>query len=142
MSARYDDLLNLPCPTSKAHERMPRGARAAQFAPFAALTGFEGVLKETARLTDARAEPDDAARAKLNEQLNLLLKHVKEHPPLRVTRFVRDARKEGGAYQTLEGFLKGIDPAAGILRLTSGDSIPFSDILEIESELFPDLPPV
>ena len=98
MTGPYDDIINLPHPTSAKHPRMPLSDRAAQFAPFAALSGHSAALVETARLTDQRMELDEDARAALDSKQQLLLERIKERPEITVTWFQPDAKKDGGRY--------------------------------------------
>lgn len=127
----YDDIIHLPHPTSKKHPRMSMEERAAQFSPFAALTGFGGVIQETGRLTDARVELGESDRAELERTLNFLDSQEEEHPLVQVTYFLPDARKEGGAYVTVTGRLKRIDQAEGTLLLQEGMRIPIRDIRSV-----------
>ena len=122
MSARetYRDIIDLPYPTRSRHLRMPIGDRAAQFAPFAALTGFGAVLRETERITE-----------KLDEKIQLILEEKEIHPEITVTFFVPDEKKDGGAYVTVSGHIKRVDEAEHLLILEEGDKIPMEDIYEI-----------
>ena len=106
---RYDDVINRQHPTSKKHPRMSGMNRAAQFAPFAALTGYEESIKETARLTDRRIELSEYEIAEINEKLNFIQEHIKERPEVTITYFQPDERKEGGAYVTVIGKVRRID---------------------------------
>lgn len=123
----YDDILHCPRPPSR-RARMTPGNRAAQFAPFAALTGYDEAVAETARLTDCRRELDDSEKERLNGMLLALAERVEARPEVEVTWFAPDARKDGGAYVTSTGRLKKIDPIAGCLCLTDGKVIPFSQL--------------
>ena len=131
MSGPYEDISHLPHPTSKKHPRMSMEERAAQFSPFAALTGFGGVIQETGRLTDARVELGESDRAELEQTLNFLDSQEEEHPLVQVTYFLPDERKEGGAYVTVTGRLKRIDQAEGTLLLQEGVRVPIRDIREV-----------
>ena len=93
MTGPYDDIINLPHPTSAKHPRMPLSDRAAQFAPFAALSGHSAALAETARLTDQRMELDEDARAALDLKQQLLLERIKERPEITATWFQPDAEE-------------------------------------------------
>lgn len=136
MKERYDDILNLPHPVSARHPRMPVSSRAAQFSPFAALTGYDAAIRETARLTDRKTELDDSAKAILDLKQQVLTNALPAKPQVTVTYFVADERKSGGAYVSAAGRLKKIDPVARRLVLTDGTVIPLDDVLELESELF------
>ena len=134
MTGPYDDIINLPHPTSAKHPRMPLSDRAAQFAPFAALSGHSAALVETARLTDQRMELDEDARAALDSKQQLLLERIKERPEITVTWFQPDAKKDGGRYIVSTGRLKRIHEADQVLILVDGLRIPIGDIVELESE--------
>ena len=131
MNGPYDDIIHLPHPTSKKHPRMSMEERAAQFSPFAALTGFGGVIQETGRLTDRRVELGESDRAELERALNFLDSQEEEHPLVQAMYFLPDARKEGGAYVTVTGRLKRIDHAEGTLLLQEGMRIPIRDIRSV-----------
>ena len=140
MTGPYDDILHLPHPTSKRHPRMPIVDRAAQFSPFAALTGHRAAIEETARVTDRRIELDEDAKEQLDQTLQLLLERIDEQPEVTVTWFSPDKKKAGGQYHTATGKLKRIDSREGRLILTDGNQIPLEDLLEIRSESFQDDP--
>ena len=140
MTGPYDDILHLPHPTSKKHPRMPISDRAAQFSPFAALTGHRAAVEETARVTDRRIELDEDAKEQLDQTLQLLLERIDEQPEITVTWFSPDKKKAGGQYHTATGKLKRIDSREGRLTLTDGNQIPLEDLLEIRSESFQDDP--
>lgn len=136
MSGSYDDIINLPHHTSSTHQRMPRENRAAQFAPFAALTGYDTAISETARLTDAQKVLDDSAIADLGIKLSLLSERLDECQEVAIIYFQPDAKKDGGAYITVMGALKKIDEYERTLVFMDGKTVAFDDVLEIESELF------
>lgn len=140
MTGPYDDILHLPHPTSKRHPRMPIADRAAQFSPFAALTGHGAAIEETARVTDRRIELDEDAKEQLDQTLQLLLERIDEQREITVTWFSPDKKKAGGQYHTATGKLKRIDSREGRLTLTDGNQIPLEDLLEIRSESFQDDP--
>lgn len=135
----YDDIIHLPHHTSATRPRMPAIDRAAQFSPFAALTGYDAVIQETARLTDRPAELDESRKAMLNEKLQLLLETAVEKPETVITYFVPDSRKDGGAYVRAAGRVAKVDTVRGVVVLADGTSIEFSKIYEIESGSFCDL---
>ena len=137
MSGRYDELLLLPHHVSGAHPPLSRAARAAQFSPFAALTGFEEVLRETVRRTDRQIGLGESEQAELNEKLRFLCTLLPERPAVTLTRFVPDARKEGGASVTLSGRLRRIDPVARLLVLADGTCCPFDQLCALECDRFP-----
>ena len=96
-------MINLPHPVSKVHPQMPIAERAAQFSPFAALTGYGDAVKETARLTDAKIELDEDAKEILDEKLKQIREQIEEHPEIEITYFQPDERKKGGSYITITG---------------------------------------
>ena len=133
-STNYDDVIHLQRPLSKKHPPMPMAKRAAQFLPFAALTGFEGEIAEAARLTEeARSLGEDALVA-LDEQLSLLRQRMGEQPAVSVVRFVPDERKAGGRYETVTGRLRRLDEANRVLILTDGLRIDLDTIAELTVE--------
>ena len=135
----YDDIIHLPHHVSAAHPQMTLYDRAAQFAPFKALSGYEDDMEETARLTDARIELDESRVEQLDARLRLLAEHAAESPEVSVTVFRADERKEGGAYCTETGRVKKLDAVAGVLVMRDGRRYPFSDLYAIEGELFSSL---
>ena len=125
----YDDIIDLPHPTSAKHPRMPMSARAAQFSPFAALSGHGAAIRETARLTDRKIELTEEEKAVLDEKLCLLGDTGGEAV---FTYFLPDEKKNGGAYVTVSGSIKKLDLWSRRVILTGGAVIPIEDILEIE----------
>lgn len=136
MSGPYDDMIDLPHPTSKKHPRMSIRDRAAIFSPFAALSGHGAAIAETARLTDPRMELDEDTKAELDRRQAMLLEHIEEQPEVTVTWFQPDERKDGGTYLTATGRLKKLDAIQRLLVLTDGTEIPLDDVAEIESNWF------
>ena len=136
MSGPYDNIINLPHPTSKRHPRMSLHDRAAQFSPFAALSGHAAALAETTRLTDRKIELDEDTRAELDRRQAVLLEHMDERPELTVTWFQRDEKKDGGAYLTTTGRLKKLRELERILVLTDGTEISLEDVVTLESDIF------
>ena len=130
---KYDDIIDLPHPISKHHPPMPVADRAAQFAPFAALTGYEDAIEEAARLTDAQEELGEDAQRELNEKLQLLIASAEQHPELTVTYFEPDTKKAGGRYVSLTDCLKRIQVVAQMIEFTSGKKVPLASVLDIES---------
>ena len=125
----YDDIIDLPHPTSAKHPRMPMADRAAQFSPFAALVGHGAAIRETARLTDRKIELTEDEKAVLDEKLGLLNAAGGEAV---FTYFLPDERKDGGTYVTAAGRIKKLDRLERRVILTDGSLIPVEDILEIE----------
>lgn len=117
MNEKYEDMLYLPHPVSPTHPRMPLQDRAAQFSPFAALTGYDDALRETARLTERFVELDEDGKQEIDRQIGYLQKHPKYTIPVRITYFVPDVKKDGGAYRTLEGCVYKIDETTRSLRI-------------------------
>ena len=133
---RYDDMLELPHPVSKEHPRMSLYDRAAQFAPFKALTGYEDDVSEEARLTDQRIDLDENRIERLDARLQLIADHLAESPEIAITWFQPDMRKSGGAYRTVMGRVKNVDPTDHTLSLYDGTRIPIEDIYNLEGSLF------
>lgn len=133
---KYDDIINLPHPVSKKHPPMSMLNRAAQFAPFAALTGHGAAIDETARLTDAKIELDADSRADLDRKLHYLAEHLSDAFPVIFVYFLEDGKKSGGTYVSVEGVIKSIDEVNQILLLKDGAKIPVADIIDITGEVF------
>lgn len=136
MSGPYDDIINLPHPTSTKHPRMPMPDRAAIFSPFAALTGHAAAIKETARLTDQRIELDEDTRAMLDLKQQILADRIAERPEISVAWFRPDEKKDGGQYVTTVGQLKKVDDIARILQLADGTTISLDEIVDLQCDLF------
>ena len=130
-SDTYEDIINLPHHVSRTHPHMTLEERAAQFSPFAALTGYEAAVQETARLTDTRAQLDDGQIDVINRQLVSLKARIGEQPTATITFFLPDSRKEGGAYQTVSGVVRKIDEMEQLLWMADGTKIPIPDIYEV-----------
>ena len=128
MSA-YEDIINLPYP--QKHPRMSNYARGAQFSPFAALTGFEAAIEETARLTDDKVELDESKKALLNDKLRKIEEELYDRPEITITYFRPDLRKVGGAYVQKRGRVKKLDSYLRAVVFTDGMSVPIEDISEI-----------
>ncbi len=128
---RYDDIIGLPHHVSWKHPQMPLLDRAAQFAPFAALTGYEAAIKETARLTEEEIELDENSKELLDFRLQQLQEHLSERPEVTVTYFCPDEKKTGGAYETVTGKVKKVDAYAGELVFTDGRRIGLGAIVEL-----------
>lgn len=136
MNGPYDDIIHLPHPVSKTHPRMSMIERAAQFSPFAALTGYGAAIKETARQTDCKLELDEETQALLDLRQHFLLEHLFQRPEVTVTYFEPDARKQGGSYQTLTARVKKLDEYHRLLLLEGGRAIPLDDIAALSGSLF------
>lgn len=131
-ACRYDDIIHLPHHVSKVHPQMSRHDRAAQFSPFAALTGHGAAIKETARLTQERIELDENSKQMLDETLRILQEQAGRHPMVRITYFQPDQKKSGGAYVEAVGNIKRIDVTERMILLHNGDAIPIDEVIEIE----------
>lgn len=134
----YDDIINLPNPTSKTHLRMSLYNRAAQFSPFAALTGHEAAVQETARLTEEKQELSEDEVARLNEKLNIMFRNIGTDKMVTITYFVPDERKSGGAYVSRSGIVKRIDEYEHTIVLADKTVIPIAQINRIQGEMFED----
>ncbi|MCC8195239.1 MAG: YolD-like family protein [Ruminococcus sp.] len=136
MKYDYSDIINLPHHVSKTHPQMSMQDRAAQFSPFAALTGYDDAIDETARLTGRKVELGEEAKEILDRKLQYLGSIILDQPEISVTYFVPDEKKDGGEYVTMSGKLKRIDEYERAIILTDGKKILMDEIIDIESELF------
>jgi len=136
MTGPYDDIIDLTHHVSATRPQMTITNRAAQSSPFAALTGYNAAINETARLTDEWIELDENAIATLDMKLRMLTDMIAEHPEIAVTYFQPDKKKEGGEYVTAIGALRKIDDYENVIILMSGEKITIGDILDIECESF------
>ena len=127
---KYDDIINMPHHVSKKHPQMSLYARSAQFAPFAALTGYEEAVKETARETENELDIDDELKAILDDKLQLIIEQKDNKPEVSITYFVKDKKKQG------TGIVKKIDSYNQILSLADNTEIPIKDIIDISGKLF------
>ena len=127
----YSDIIDIPRPEPRYHQRMPLADRAAQFAPFAALTGYSDVISEAGRSTDEKRILDEREKDRINRTLNALTERIRLQPFVTVTCFEADQRKAGGSTITVSGKLKKIDSYEQRLEFVSGVKVPFDDIYEI-----------
>lgn len=134
--SRYDDIINLPHHVSPTRQRMSMHDRAAQFAPFAALTGYEAAVGETARLTAERRELDAQEAEELNRRLAALIANLPDRPEATIEYFVPDDRKSGGAYVTVTGRVRHISVPEKTLVMEDGAEIPMEDIVSMTGEIF------
>ena len=134
MSGTYDDIIALPHPEPRTHPRMSLHDRAAQFSPFAALTGHSAAIAETGRLTDSRVTLDESEMARVDAALQRLRELLPQAPAVSITYFVPDERMAGGSYQTVTGTARRIDTVNGVLLLTDRREIPIADIFDITIE--------
>lgn len=136
MSGKYDDIINMPHHVSRTRRQMSLHDRAAQFSPFAALTGHKEAIDETARFTECYIELDDGAKAELNSKLNIISEHIKENPSVLITYFQPDELKEGGEYVTISGQVRKTNNCDKKIIMCNGLQIPFDALLEINGEIF------
>ena len=135
----YEDIIHLPHHVSATRPQMSMSDRAAQFAPFAALTGYDEAIKETGRLTDDRIELDENTRTALDIKQAYLAENINIHPEISITYFLPDTKKDGGEYVTATGSLKRIDEYERMLIFVDGQKIPMDEIANIDGNLFKDL---
>lgn len=128
---KYEAIIGHEHHVSTRHQRMSALDRAAQFAPFAALTGYESVIEETGRQTQERVDLDEMQMQNLNEAMMTIQERLSERPKVSLTRFVPDSRKKGGSYEDMEGRVRNIDHAAGTMILCDGSIIPLRNLTHI-----------
>ena len=131
MNNRYDEIINLPHHVSKTRPQMPMSDRAAQFAPFAALTGYESAIKETGRLTDERIELDEEALTALDRKYQLLIEALDDAPEVTIIYFQPDERKAGGQYVSATGTVKKVDTFGRRILLQDGTRIPLDSVYDL-----------
>lgn len=136
MTGDYNDIIYLPHHVSPTRPQMSMRDRAAQFSPFAALTGYDAAIRETARLTQEKVELDEQELAVLDRKFQLLLEQLERCPQVTITWFVPDELKQGGRYLTITDVVKKVDAAARFVLLQNAGRICMDDIVEIEGELF------
>ena len=136
MTGKYDDMLQLPHHVSASRKPMAITARAAQFAPFAGLSGYDAEVQEAGRLTDRPIEPDEYEKEALNARLRLLARHFREEWVVSLVFFQPDERKAGGAYVTRTGTVKKLYETERLLTLTDGTVIPLDDLIALDGEEF------
>ena len=129
---RYNDIIHLPHHVSKKHPQMSLLDRAAQFSPFAALTGYDAAIQETGRLTDTFVELEEYEKALLDEKIQILKAHLPERPTVTVTYFQPDAKKEGGAYVEYTGAVRRIDEHRRVLVMMDGIEVEMDVICGME----------
>lgn len=139
MNNRYDEIINLPHHVSKTRPQMPMSDRAAQFAPFAALTGYDSAIKETGRLTDEKIDLDEEALTDLNMRYQLLVDALDEEQEVEITYFKPDERKSGGEYVTVTGTVKKVDDFERLITMQNGTKIPMDDVLAVDWDFFSNL---
>ncbi len=133
---KYADIIDLPHHQSDTRPKMSNYDRAAQFSPFAALTGHADAIKETARITDEYNEPSEEMKAIMNEEILFLMEQLDTQPEITITYFKPDEKKSGGAYITITGVVKKIKTYERQIQMTTGDLIPIDMIFDIGGDLF------
>lgn len=136
---KYDDIIHLPHHVSVRHPQMPLMDRAAQFSPFAALTGYDAAIKETERLTEEWEELDESRKAMLDERLQIIRENFSGKPEIIFTYFQPDEKKSGGAYLTVTGKVKKINEYEHRIIMEDGTVLPIENLFSIEGELFREL---
>lgn len=139
MTDSYEDIIHHPHHVSKTRPQMPIADRAAQFSPFAALTGYDAAIEETSRLTDDRIDFGEEVLSELDRKYRLLLSHLDQRPEVHFTYFKPDDRKSGGAYVKTSGIVKKLLEEEAALLLQDGTKIPIYDITDMESSIFSEL---
>ena len=132
----YSDIISLPHHQSATRPHMSLNDRAAQFSPFAALTGYEDAVAEAARLTDTKIELDEYAKGAINERLNAIQDTLDEKPEFSIKYYLPDKKKSGGVYVTVTGCVKKVDEYEHIVVMRDGTNVPIDDISEIDGEMF------
>jgi hypothetical protein len=133
---QYEDIINLPHHVSPTRPQMPMSDRAAQFAPFAALTGYDAAIKETGRLTDEKIELDEEALTALDMKYQFLMDALDDAPEVTITYFQPDERKAGGKYVSAVGVVRKVDDFERRITMQDGAKIQMDDVLSIDGELF------
>ena len=129
--SRYDDIINLPHHVSPTRKQMSMHDRAAQFAPFAALVGYDDAVAETARLTESRPELDEQEQQVINERLSYIAEHIQEQPKVRIKYFVPDERKSGGKIVEFSGIIKKTSATDGTIVMADGCVVSIKDLIDI-----------
>ena len=132
MQNNYDDIIDLPHHVSATRPQMSMMDRAAQFSPFAALTGYDAAIRETSRLTDQKIDLDDYEKEEINDKIQLITEHLGENFGVVITYFQPDSKKAGGAYVDAVGIVKKIDEYERVIIFQDGKKIPIDDILDID----------
>lgn len=133
---KYKNIINLPHHISNKHPQMSLYERSAQFAPFSALTGYEDLIKEEGRITDERIEINEEKKAMLDLKLHIIIEKILEEPLVAITYFIKDEKKNGGKYVTLEDKITKIDTQKHFLITIAGVKILIDDIIEMQSDIF------
>ena len=133
MKWKYEDIVHLSRPQSAVHPPMDMIERAAQFAPFAALTGYDGVIQETARYVDKPVELTDSAKEELNQQFRLLVTQLNQYPRVTLTHYIPDDRKAGGCYVKTTGNLRRVDEYTRELELVDSTRVDMDTVISVET---------
>lgn len=133
---QYDDIINMPHYVSKSRRCMSSIDRAAQFAPFAALTGYDVAIKESERKTDERILISEEDALEIDEKLKIIIREIKNHPLIEIVFFKKDEKKDGGNYIKLTDRVKAIDTYKNQIILVSDINIPIENIYNIKGEIF------
>lgn len=136
MTDQYDDIVHLPHHVSSTRPRMSAIDRAAQFSPFAALTGYDTSIKESARLTDARIELDDSQKEEIGEKLRLVTGQLDADAEIKITYFLPDAKKSGGKYVLATGTVKKVDEYERMIIMGDGKQIPIDEVIDVDCDVF------
>lgn len=136
---KYKDIINLPHHISSKHPQMSLYERSAQFAPFSALIGYDDVIKEEGRLTDERIEINEETKALLDLKLHIIAEKISEEPLISITYFIKDEKKSGGKYVTLEDKIRKIDTQKHYIIMITGKHIPIDDIIDMQGDIFKSL---
>ena len=139
MTDQYDDIINMPHHVSSTRPRMSAIDRAAQFSPFAALTGYDVSIKESARLTGERLELDDSQKEDIGDKLRFVTEQLDADTEIRITYFLPDTRKAGGEYVTVSGAVKKIDEYERMIILIDGKQIPIDEVIDVDCDAFGEL---
>jgi hypothetical protein len=139
MTDQYDDIINMPHHVSSTRPRMSAIDRAAQFSPFAALTGYDVSIKESARLTGERLELDDSQKEDIGDKLRFVMEQLDADTEIRITYFLPDTRKAGGEYVTVSGAVKKIDEYERMIILIDGKQIPIDEVIDVHCDVFEEL---
>ena len=139
IKSKYDEIMGLPHHVSRTRPQMPMSDRAAQFAPFAALTGYDSAIKETGRLTDEKIKLDEEALTTLDMKYQFLIDALDDEPEVTITYFQPDERKAGGKYVSATGTVKKVDDFERRITMRDGAKIPMDNVLSIDGELFSSL---
>lgn len=133
---KYDTIINLPYNGVKKHTKMTLEERSAQFAPFAALTGYEGQIKEKARLTNERIELDEEIKVILDTKIQIINENISNNSKVEITYFVPDNKKAGGEYVSVTDIVKKIDNFNRCIVMENNIKIPIDEIIDINGEMF------